>query len=283
MKEATLSATQEREQQLVRGTVTSVLVKGNDSWQIAVRPDNSQYEKKIWTKDAALVNSIQQQGIGQRFDFLCNASYWTNNQNQQVRSLWYEAIGEYGTMQEPAPVPQPTGGLPGMGGGVPLPGVSAPLAPQQPVSGPSLPGVGSGAPQPQAAAQGRDPNWDSIPPVVREQRILRQTAMKCAVHMLPYLGKDMQTVSGLEFVSERFVAYFMAGPQDAQLHRQYTQTAVAERNEYVESHVAPPDDETPPDWVTSDGPVPPDYNANAPAPEITGSEDTRAYEGGFPA
>ena len=118
-----------------------------------------------------------------------------------------------------------------------------------------------------------DPNWEQLPPVVREQRILRQTALKCAVHMLPYLEASMQNVSGLEFVAERFVAYFMGGPQDAAVQQALANTAQAQRNEFM----GQTPDETPPDWVQQDGPVAADYNAGQAA------QPTAPYTGGFPS
>ena len=82
-----------REQEQVIGVVTGIITKAADKWQVAVLPDGStQYTKNLWTKDAALVQSLSTM-IGQRMAFLCNVSHWTMNDGTPVRSLWIEATG----------------------------------------------------------------------------------------------------------------------------------------------------------------------------------------------
>lgn len=102
----------EREVEIVTGTIKGVIVKGTDKWQVEVQPDGSEYTKKLWTKDAELVAAIPPK-IGQAGAFVCNASYWTNNEGKQVRSLWIsgEADGSESTSRvaTPAAAPQSQG------------------------------------------------------------------------------------------------------------------------------------------------------------------------------
>lgn len=201
-----MSTDQQREQQLVRGTVTSTIAKGGDTAQIVVRPDNSQYEKRLWTKDVALVQHMNAQGIGQRFDFMCNASYWNNNEGKQVRSLWVEALGQYGSLQEPPQV-QPQA----MPQGMPQ---AQPMASAFPMGTPAQqqPSNLTAQPMPQGS-----PAEQRLPEAVRELRIMRQTAMKCACIFLPYLEESARNLHGLEQVAEWFVRYFQGGPQQRQV------------------------------------------------------------------
>ena len=78
---------QEREIEVVAGTIEGVIQKKPDTWQVAVKSDGSQYDKKLWTKDAELVQSLTAK-LGQHGAFVCGASYWTNQSGTQVRSLW---------------------------------------------------------------------------------------------------------------------------------------------------------------------------------------------------
>lgn len=89
----------EREVEIVTGTIKGVIVKGVDKWQVEVQPDGSEYTKKLWTKDAALVEAIPPK-IGQAGAFVCGASYWTNNDGKQVRSLWIQQEGTDGVTIE---------------------------------------------------------------------------------------------------------------------------------------------------------------------------------------
>lgn len=299
-----MSTTAERENQLVRGVIVGVIAKGGDSFQIEVREEGSQYTRKIWTKDEGLVRTIHGQGVGQAFDFMCNVSHWRNSQGQPVRSLWLEDNGMavFGSLQAPAPAQQAQPpGLPGMGqGGLPvqgggLPGQGAPPLAQgwAPAAGPGplpnspAPGLpGSGYP-PQALTpptmapalppQQADPQWQQIPPVIREERIMRMAAMKCASHIIQHLPPEQQNLSGLEFVSEWFVRYFIGGPQS---RGTVTNQPPAQTNQ---------SDGGAPDWVAGSEPVPGDYFAGAdaqpgfgapPAPPAT---PPGAYSGGFPS
>lgn len=96
---------QERETELVAGVIEGVTQKRQDTWQVAVKPDGSQYTKNLWTKDSELVSALTAK-LGQHGAFVCNASYWTNNSGQQVRSLWIsEESGEAGVSAPSAPSP----------------------------------------------------------------------------------------------------------------------------------------------------------------------------------
>lgn len=106
--------TEEREIEVVQGTIKGVIVKGVDKWQVEVQPPGSDYTKKLWTKDASLVEAMPAK-IGQYGAFVCGASHWTN-EGKQVRSLWIQQEGTEGVPIEaaespsrvatPAPAPQ---------------------------------------------------------------------------------------------------------------------------------------------------------------------------------
>ena len=184
---------QQQEQQLVRGQVSGIIQKNIDTWQIAVTPEGSQYAKNLWTKDAALVNDMGQR-IGQSFDFLCNVSHWTRQDGQSVRSLWANVVGAFGTLSDPQPQqaqsyqqPQPQQQY------------------QQPQQQQSTTTTQPQQQQPAMAAQ--------IPQEVKEMRIMRQTAMKVAAALLPYLPPEQRNLSGLQVVAEWQVRYYTGGPQ----------------------------------------------------------------------
>ena len=90
-----MTETEQREIEVVQGTIKGVIVKGTDKWQVEVQPDGSQYTKKLWTKDAELVAWVPEK-IGQHSAFVCEASYWTNSDGKQVRSLWVQSSGPDG-------------------------------------------------------------------------------------------------------------------------------------------------------------------------------------------
>ncbi len=81
----------EKEIEVVTGTIEGVTQKKPDTWQVEVRPDGSQYTKKLWSKDAELVSSLTEK-LGQHGGFVCGASYWTNQDGKQVRSLWINTL-----------------------------------------------------------------------------------------------------------------------------------------------------------------------------------------------
>ena len=81
-----MTETQERETELVVGTIGGITQKKADTWTVAVSPDGSQYAKNLWTKDAELVESLSTK-LGQIGAFVCGASYWSKD-GKQIRSLW---------------------------------------------------------------------------------------------------------------------------------------------------------------------------------------------------
>ena len=103
---------EEKETEIVAGVLEGVTQKRPDTWQVAVKPEGSQYAKNLWTKDSTLVESLGAK-LGQHGAFVCNASYWTNNSGTQVRSLWIAGEAEEGAESAPAaprasgPTPQP--------------------------------------------------------------------------------------------------------------------------------------------------------------------------------
>jgi hypothetical protein len=175
----------ERETEQIIGVITGIVQKGPDKWQAVVQPDGSQYTKNLWTKDAALVGYLSSQ-IGNRLAFLCNASHWTNNQNQPVRSLWIEVVGA------------PAVGSPALAG-----------PPQQPQGAP--PPQQATVVQPVVTPMAAQPAGD-----LREQKIHRQTAAKVAAILLGYLPEGERTMATLLILSERLVAYFDTGMPQAE-------------------------------------------------------------------
>jgi len=76
-----MTETQERETELVVGTIGGITQKKADTWTVAVSPDGSQYAKNLWTKDADLVESLSAK-LGQIGAFVCGASYWSKDGKQ---------------------------------------------------------------------------------------------------------------------------------------------------------------------------------------------------------
>ncbi len=96
--------TQEREMELVAGTIGGITQKKADTWTVAVTPEGSNYAKNLWTKDADLKDSLAQK-IGQHGAFVCGASYWERD-GKQIRSLWIDALAD-GTENLPERVATP--------------------------------------------------------------------------------------------------------------------------------------------------------------------------------
>jgi hypothetical protein len=101
-----MSEVAEKEQELVSGTIGGITQKKADTWTVAVTPEGSQYAKNLWTKSTSLVEALQGK-LGQHGAFVCNASYWTRQDGQQVRSLWIEAESD-GTENVPERVVTPS-------------------------------------------------------------------------------------------------------------------------------------------------------------------------------
>jgi hypothetical protein len=185
--------------EVVSGQVVGVIVKGQDKWQISVQQPGSQYTRNLWTKDAGLVNQMQQ-SIGMHFDFLCGASIWTNQQGQPVRSLWVNGLSAPGqTPVQQQPVQQPAQQAPPQQfqqtGGVPQQQFSG----QQPVAQP---------PMQQQPAQG----LPGIAPMEKEERIMREHAMSVAAQMLPHMDPSERNFLGMVTVAEGLIRYYKLGP-----------------------------------------------------------------------
>jgi hypothetical protein len=105
-----MSEQAEKEQELVSGTIGGITQKKADTWTVAVTPEGSQYAKNLWTKSTSLVEALQGK-LGQHGAFVCNASYWTRQDGQQVRSLWIEAESD-GTENVPERVATPAAAAP---------------------------------------------------------------------------------------------------------------------------------------------------------------------------
>ena len=183
------TAEQQREVEVVVGTVSGITSKGPDKWTIAVSPDGSQYSRNLWTKDVGLSQALPNY-VGRRLAFTCGVSHWTNQQNQPVRSLWINEVSE-------AP---PEGALATIGQqGVPQQVLQQ--AQPQPAPVVQLPPPSAPTQQPVATAPADD----------RETMIMRQTAAKCAVWTLPTLPVEERTFPHLVLVAEGWYAYFTRG------------------------------------------------------------------------
>ena len=209
-----------REQEQVIGVVTGIITKAADKWQVAVLPDSStQYTKNLWTKDAALVQSLSTM-IGQRLAFLCNVSHWSMQDGTPVRSLWIETTG------------QAAPGSPAMAG-----------PPQQA----PIPATNMQAPivvQPQAIPM-QAPVQQHVSQDVKEQRIHRQTASKVAAIMLSHVEEKERTMSTLFVLAERLVAYYNEGMPHAENLDQLMQRAMPQGMEQAPAQPEPwndPDD-----------------------------------------
>jgi flagellar biosynthesis regulator FlaF len=88
-----MSETTERETELITGTITAIVQKAADKWQVVVQPDGSQYDKNLWTKSAETVDALSKL-IGEHRAFVCSVSHWTNNDGKPIRSLWLDHYTE---------------------------------------------------------------------------------------------------------------------------------------------------------------------------------------------
>jgi len=175
--------TQTTETEIVQGTVVGIIQKKPDTWQVAVQPPGSQYNKNLWTKDQALVAQLSQM-IGSQQSFLCGASTWFNPRvNQEVRSLWINGVGP-GVAQQATPLPQPA-----MASAAPGPTMqdNAAFAGMQTMQ-PQMPPQ---APQPPLPSQ--PVAWDgAVPtPAQKELRIMREAASKVAAILMGYLPPEV--------------------------------------------------------------------------------------------
>ena len=194
------------ETEIVNGIIQGIVAKGQDKWQVEVNV-GQQNPRRLWTKDAALVGQLSMM-IGQQTSFLCGISHWTNNQNQQVRSLWINGVGAGG---QPAQMPQQP---------------QQPVMQQQPImqqqpqqqawQQPQLPQQAPTVVTPQVqpmgpVAQMSPPRSDWIPEADREKRIHRQTATKVASILISHVPAEQRTVDNVLALSERLVAYYENG------------------------------------------------------------------------
>jgi leucyl aminopeptidase (aminopeptidase T) len=95
---------EEREIELVAGTIGGITQKKADTWTVAVTPEGSQYAKNLWSKDADLIDALSRK-IGEHGAFVCGASYWQLD-GKQVRSLWIDSLSD-GTENVPERVATP--------------------------------------------------------------------------------------------------------------------------------------------------------------------------------
>ena len=105
-----------------------------------------------------------------------------------------------------------------------------------------------------------------LPPEVKDLRIMRQTAIKCAVQFIPHLPDEERTLYHLEQVAESFLRYFQSGPQARPVG---VQEGLPESDPWHPSNTNPG-----PVQDGGDGELPPGF----------GDPETEAppYTGGFP-
>jgi len=190
------------ETEVVSGIIQGIVQKGADKWQVEVNI-GQQNPRRLWTKDQALVGQLSMM-IGQQTSFLCGISHWTNQQNQPVRSLWINGVGQ-GAAVPQAPVAQ-------------QPVAPPPVAPQpQPVQQwqpPQQPTVVQPMVQPMAAMPTATVE-QRIPDSLREVRIMRQTASKVASILISHVPSEQRTLDNVLALSERLVGYYESGMQQA--------------------------------------------------------------------
>jgi hypothetical protein len=86
-----MTETQERETELVVGTIGGITQKKADTWTVQVTREGSQYAKNLWTKDAELVESLSTK-FGQIGAFVggLGKPYMVNG--KEVQSWWIESV-----------------------------------------------------------------------------------------------------------------------------------------------------------------------------------------------
>lgn len=94
---------EEKETEIVTGVLEGVTQKRPDTWQVAVKPDGSQYAKNLWTKDSELVTALGAK-LTQHVAFVCHVSYWEKD-GKQIRSLWIAGEPEEGA-ESASPAPE---------------------------------------------------------------------------------------------------------------------------------------------------------------------------------
>ena len=114
-----------------------------------------------------------EQSLNQWFDFTCGVSHYQGPQGP-TSSLWINGISTAG-------------------------------------SAPQTNGPQTQAPTQQVRGSGPPPN--TISQEVKEDRIMRQTAMKVVAFMLPYLPEEERNAQGMIAVAEGMVVYFKLGPE----------------------------------------------------------------------
>jgi hypothetical protein len=192
---STMQAPQQGNEEVVTGQVTAVIAKGGDKWQVAVQPQGSQYTKNLWTKDFGLVQQMQA-NINSWYSFVCGASHWTNNQGQNIRSLWINSVTAPGMAQQA----QPNGP---MAAAVAADQQQNPYQQQQPQGQPNW--------QPASAAAAQPQGQPGISPMEKEERIMREHAMGVVALMLPHMAPEERNAPAMIDVAEGLVAYYRLG------------------------------------------------------------------------
>jgi len=188
--------------EIVQGVIQGIVQKGADKWQVEVNV-GQQNPRRLWTKDAGLVQQLSMM-IGQTTSFLCGVSHWTNQQNQPVRSLWINGVGQGAAVpqaaMQPAAAAPPTAAPQQPWPAVPQP-VQAQLPPPPTVVQPMAVPMG-----PVAHMGPSRSEWD-----IKEERIHRQTATKVASILISHVPAEQRTLDNVLALAERLVAYYENG------------------------------------------------------------------------
>ena len=179
-----MSSVAPQETEVISGTVTQIITKGNDKYVIEVTPQGSQFGKNLWTKDAGLVQQMAG-SVGQAFDFVCRRSHYTRQDGQPGSSLWINQLAMFGS----TPV-APTVQIPGTGA-------------VQPVAGPV---------NTQGAPVQQTQGLPTLAPMEKEERIMREHAMSVVAQMLPHMPASERNAPGMVNVAEGLIRYYKLGP-----------------------------------------------------------------------
>ena len=101
-----MSETQEREIELVAGTIGGITQKKADTWTIQVMAEGSKYARNLWTKDKDLVDSLSTK-IGQSGAFVGGLGAPYTVDGKEVRSWWIQGEAD-GTENVPERVVTPS-------------------------------------------------------------------------------------------------------------------------------------------------------------------------------
>jgi len=200
-------------QQSVAGVIGNVQThRTGNKWFVTIRPDNSQFDKNLWTSEQALAADLYGK-IGQRLGFVCNVN---PDQNDPSKNYWW-IVGVVNPDQAAAPVSSlplpPQTAQPGAAFPQPLTAPAPQPVPQQ-FNVPAQQPVVSATVTPSVVPMAQGPTAAE-----KEERIMRETASKVAGILISHVAPEARTLENVIDLSERLVAYYRHGvdgqqPQD---------------------------------------------------------------------